>query len=143
MQSIEEYLSRRPDERKQTLSRVRKTIQENLPKGFEESFDFGMVSYVVPLARYPKTYNKKPLMLAALAAQKSHCAVYLTGLYGDPALRDWFEGAYKATGKRFDVGKSCVRFQTLEDLPLELLGEAIGKLSFERFIDLYEESRKK
>jgi hypothetical protein len=141
MRAIDEYLSKLSDERRQTLD-VRATIQRNLPKGFVESFDFGMLSYVVPLASYPKTYNKKPLMLAALAAQKSHCAVYLTGLYGDAGLREWFELAYKATGKRLDAGKSCVRFQTLEDLPLELVGEAITKLSLERFIALYEASRK-
>ncbi len=79
---------------------------------------FGMIAYCVPLSRYPETYNGAPLLYAALAAQKNHNAVYLMGIYADGELRKWFEANYKASGKRLDVGKSCVRFKTLDDLPL-------------------------
>lgn len=116
-------------------------IRKNLPKGFVEEMAFGMIGYVVPLSAYPKTYNKQPLMLAALGSQKNHMAVYLMTIYGEPGLREWFEAAYRASGKRLDVGKSCVRFRSLDDLPVGLIGEAIGKVDRDRFIATYEASR--
>jgi hypothetical protein len=88
----------------------------------------------VPLDVYPDTYNGKPLMYAALASQKNHMAVYLTGIYMSEEDREAFEDAYRATGKRFDVGKSCVRFRKLDDLPVELIGETIGALPVEEFV---------
>lgn len=139
--SIEGYLAALPDDRRKALEAVRATILENLPEGFEEVMNWGMVAYQVPLSRYPDTYNKQPLMLAALGSQKRHMAVYLSGIYADEEARERFEEAYRATGKRFDAGKSCVRFRKLDDLPLPVVGEAIAKFSVEDFIVTYEAGR--
>ena len=98
---------------------VREVILKHLPVGYEEAINWGMITYQVPLETYPDTYNKKPLMYAALASQKHHMAIYLTGIYMDPDSKQSFEDTYRATGKRYDVGKSCVRFRKLDDLPLE------------------------
>jgi len=96
--------------------------------------NWGMIAYEVPLATYPDTYNGQPLVYAALASQKNHMAVYLTGIYMDEAAREKFERDYRATGKRFDVGKSCVRFRKLDDLPLPVIGEAIAYLPADEYV---------
>ena len=103
--------------------------------------NWGMVTYQVPLEVYPNTYNKRPLMYAALASQKNHMAVYLSATYSDEGARDRFEAAYKVTGKRFDVGESCVRFKKLEDLPLDVIGDAIRGVPLDEFVALYERGR--
>ena len=132
--TVEQYLSELPDERKNSVSIVRKTILENLPDGYEEVMNWGMITYQVPLETYPDTYNKKPLMYAALASQKNHMAVYLSDIYMSEQARKKFEKAYKATGKRFDVGKSCVRFRKLDELPLDLIGKSIASIQVEDFV---------
>ena len=132
--TIEQYLSEIPEDRRKAIKEIRKTILANLPKGYEEAVNWGMITYQVPLEIYPDTYNKKPLMYAALANQKNHMAVYLTGIYMDEELNQDFEKKYKETGKRYDVGKSCVRFRKLDDLPLELIGESIGAIGMDEFI---------
>lgn len=139
--TVKQYLAELPTERRSAMAAVRKTILANLPKGYEEAMDWGMISYQVPLSTYPDTYNQKPLMYAALASQKGYMVVYLSGIYADDASRARFEAAYKATGKRYDVGQSCVRFKTLEDLPLDVIGDAIASTSVERFVELYEQAR--
>lgn len=132
--TIKEYLAEMPEDRREAVKKVRDTILENLPAGYEEAINFGMITYQVPLKVYPDTYNKKPLMYAALANQKNHMAVYLTGIYMDEDLYQDFEEKYRETGKRYDVGKSCVRFRKLDDLPLELIGESIGAIQMDEFI---------
>jgi len=132
--TINDYLAEMPEDRREAITRVRETILKNLPAGYEEAINFGMITYQVPLEVYPDTYNKKPLMYAALANQKNHMAVYLTGIYMDEELYQDFEERYRKTGKRYDVGKSCVRFRKLDDLPLELIGESVGAISMEEFI---------
>lgn len=132
--TVEAYLNELPLERREQIEAVRAVILENLPEGYEEAINWGMISYQVPLSVYPDTYNKQPLMYAALASQKNHMAVYLTGIYMDEPAREEFEAAYKATGKRYDVGKSCVRFKKLDDLPLGLIGETIAALPVEEFV---------
>ena len=102
---------------------------------------YGMISYVIPLARYPKTYNKQPLAYLSLAAQKRHMSIYLMGVYCDAETESWFVQRYRDSGKRLDMGKSCVRFRTLEDLPLDLIGEAVSRTSVEDFIERYETAR--
>jgi uncharacterized protein YdhG (YjbR/CyaY superfamily) len=135
------YLSELPEDRREKIEAVREVILKNLPEGYEEAMNWGMITYQVPLETYPDTYNGKPLMYAALASQKKHMAVYLSGIYTDDEARQAFEAKYKATGKRYDVGKSCVRFRKLEDLPLSLIGESIAALSVEAFIEVYEGAR--
>ena len=139
--SVGDYLDELSPERRDALSAVRDVVLEHLPDGYEEMMDFGMISYVVPLAKYPVTYNGHPLMYAALASQKNHFALYLMSVYGDPQLKEWFTEGYKASGKRMDIGKACVRFKRLEDLPLDLVGEAIERTPVADFIELYEASR--
>ena len=132
--TVEEYLAGLPEERRDAIEAVRWVVLDNLPDGYEECMQFGMIGYVVPLSRYPVTYNKQALQLAALASQKRYMAVYLTGIYTSPDTYRAFEKAYRATGKRWDVGKSCVRFRTLDDLPLELIGQSIASMSVEAFV---------
>ena len=139
--TVDEYLAELPDERRQAISAVRKVIVDHLPAGYEETINWGMIAYEVPLDIYPDTYNGKPLLYAALASQKNHMAVYLTGIYLSDEARETFEAEYRATGKRFDVGKSCVRFRKLEDLPLELIGKAIASLPADRFVARVEEGQ--
>jgi hypothetical protein len=123
------------------MSAVREVIVENLPAGYREGIGKGMISYTVPLERYPDTYNGEALMYAALANQKNYMSVYLMCIYGDADLTNWFQDAYRATGKRLDMGKSCVRFRRLEDLPLELVGQAIARVDPGEYIKMYERSR--
>lgn len=141
-QSVEDYLADLPDDRLDAIEEVRDVVLQNLPAGYEERMQYGMIAYVVPLETYPETYNGQPLGYAAIASQKRHMAVYLTGLYMDDDLRDAFETEYKATGKRWDVGASCVRFRKLDDLPLDVIGKAVGALPVDRLIELYESSRR-
>jgi uncharacterized protein YdhG (YjbR/CyaY superfamily) len=141
--TVEEYLAELSDDRRAALAEVRDTILAHLPEGYEEVMHWGMVTYQVPLEAYPNTYNKQPLMYAALASQKNHMAVYLSAIYSHAGALGRFEAAYKATGKRFDVGKSCVRFRKVDDLPLDVIGNAIGSLSVDDFIAQYEAGRDK
>jgi len=138
--TVAQYLSELPVDRRSAIEAVRKMILEHLPKGYEEAMNWGMITYQVPLETYPDTYNGQPLMYAALAAQKSHNAVYLTGIYMDDKARRAFEDAYRATGKRLDVGKSCVRFRKLEDLPLQVIGDAIASLQVNEFVSRVKKS---
>ena len=138
-ESVKEYLEELTPERKHIIEEVRQVILANLPAGYEEVMNWGMITYQVPLSTYPDTYNKKPLMYAALASQKNHMAVYLIGIYMDDKVRRDFENKYRSTGKRYDVGKSCVRFKRLEDLPLPLIGEAIAAYSIDDFINQWKQ----
>jgi uncharacterized protein YdhG (YjbR/CyaY superfamily) len=139
--TVDEYLGSLPDDRRDAIEQVRGVILANLHPGFEEAMNWGMITYQVPLKTYPETYNGQPLMFAALASQKRHMAVYLMSVYSDTGTSDGFEEAYRATGKKLDMGKSCVRFRRPEDLPLELIGSTIAATSAEDFIDLYESTR--
>lgn len=140
--TISDYLGELPSERRQAIEAVRGVILENLPEGYEESMQFGMIGYCVPLSRYPKTYNAAPLNYVALASQKNHMAVYLMGCYGDEKLARWFEAEFRKAGKKLNMGKSCVRFKKLDDLPLDLIGEAVAQMQVDDFIALYERARK-
>ena len=139
--TVEAYLSELPEDRKEQLTEVRKVILDNLPEGYEETMNWGMICYEVPLKINPDTYNKQPLLYAALASQKNHMAVYLSGIYMDTKLSEKFIEDYKATGKKIDIGKSCVRFKKLENLPLDLIGWAISAYSIDEFIKKYDEMR--
>jgi uncharacterized protein YdhG (YjbR/CyaY superfamily) len=132
--SVDEYLAELPKDRRRAIDAVRQVILKNLPKGYEEVMNWGMITYQVPLEIFPLTYNGKPLLYAALASQKNHMAIYLTGIYMDDEARQKFESAYRATGKRYDVGKSCVRFKKIEDLPLDLIVDSIASLELNDFV---------
>ncbi len=142
-QTVEEYLAELPPDRREAINAVRKVILDNLPTGYEEMMQFGMISYVIPLERYPVTYNKQPLQYAALASQKHYMSVYLMNVYGDPDSEQWFVEQYRASGKKLDMGKSCVRFKKLDDLPLDLIGRAVARTPVEAYIEVYEAARGK
>jgi hypothetical protein len=137
------YVAGLPDDRRAAIGSVRQLILEHLPEGFEEVMQYGMISYVVPLERYPDTYNGQALAVAALANQKHHMSVYLTSVYSDDGSREWFRERWAATGKKLDMGKSCVRFRKLDDVPLDVVGEAIERVPAQQFIAAYERSRKR
>lgn len=141
-QTVDEYLDELPAERKEAIATVRKVVLDHLPDGYREAMQYGMISYVIPLETYADTYNRQPLAYASLASQKNYMSLYLMNIYGDTETEQWFTERYKASGKRLNMGKSCVRFKRLEDLPLELIGEAIARTKVSEFIDRYEDSRK-
>ena len=136
--TVDAYLASLPEERRTALQVVRETILAHLPAGMEETMNWGMITYQVPLSTCPDTYNGQPLMYAALASQKNHMAVYLTPVYLDESRRAAFEADYRATGKRIDMGRSCVRFRGLEDLPLDLIGRAVAMETVESFCAHFE-----
>jgi hypothetical protein len=135
------YLDSVPTDRRPAIEAVRDVINANLPDGFEEGVEFGMLSWHVPLERYPDTYNGRPLGIVALANQKHHMAVYLMGVYGDEADAAWFRERWLATGRPLHMGKSCVRFRGLDDVALDVLGEAVARTSVDEFLRRYEASR--
>lgn len=139
--SVKEYLAELPPDRKKTIEAVRKVIKKNLPSGFREGMQYGMISYYVPLSRYPNTYNGQPLAFASLASQKSYMSLYLMCVYGDEDHKAWFERAWTDAGKKLNMGKSCVRFKSLDDVPLDVVGEAVARVSLDDFIAHYEASR--
>ena len=141
-QTVEDYLAELLPDRRHALSEVRKAILDNLPSGFEEAMEFGMIGYVVPLETYPKTYNGQPLLYAALASQKNHMSLYLMCIYSHEGSRAWFMDELEKRGKKLSIGKACIRFKRLEDLPLDLVGEAIAYSSAEGYIQIYETARK-
>ena len=141
--TVDEYLAEQSPDRRAALEAVRRVILENLPRGYVETMQYGMIGYVVPLEKYPVTYNKQPLGVAALASQKNYLSLYLMNVYGDPETERWFVEEYQASGKKLDMGKSCVRFKKLEDLPLDLIGRAIARTSVDEFIGMYEAARRK
>lgn len=140
--TVDGYLAELPPDRRQAIAAVRQVILDNLPKGYEEVMDFGMIGYVIPLKRFPNTYNGHPLGLAALASQKNYMSVYLMNVYGDKTTERWFVEQYRASGKKLDMGKSCVRFKRLEDLPLDLIGKAVARTTVAQYIEFYEASRR-
>ena len=139
----EEYLAELAVDRREALAAVRNVILDHLPEGYEETMLYGMIGYAVPLERYPITYNGQPLCYASLASQKNYMTLYLMGIYGDPELERWFVEQYEASGKKLNMGKSCVRFRKHDDLPMDLIGRAIASTSMADFIRIYEASRRR
>ena len=141
--TVDEYLASLPEDRRAVVSTVRDVIRRRLPQGYRESINWGMIAYEIPLERYPKTYNGQPLAYVALAAQKNHYALYLncTGMGAEHEAR--FRNAYLKTGKKLDMGKSCVRFKKLDDLPLDVIGEEVASTTPDALIAHYERSRAK
>ena len=139
--TVEEYLDELTDDRRETVEAVRDVVNSNLPDGYEETVQFGMISYVVPLERYPKTYNRQALQYTAIASQKNYVSLYLMNVYGNEETQSWFVDSYRASGKRLDMGKACVRFKRIDDLPLDLIGETIARTPVDELIALYETAR--
>ena len=142
-ETVEEYLAELPPDRREAIAAIRKVVLDNLPPGYEETMYFGMIGYVIPLERYPETYNKQPLGYVALASQKHYMSLYLMNVYGDSDTERWFKREYEASGKKLNMGKSCVRFKSLDDLPVNLIAKAVGRTTTESYIETYEASRRR
>lgn len=142
--SLETYFEALPDKRKEPLERLHSEIVAHLPEGFEVGILGGMINYYVPLSAYPNGYHctpGEPLPFLALASQKAHIALYHMGLYMDKELNDWFVAAYQeVVPTKLDMGKSCVRMKNHKNIPYELIGDLVSKMSMGRYIELYEEN---
>jgi len=139
--TVADYLRSLPVERARVVRAVRKKLRAHIDAGFQERMNWGMISYEVPLARYPKTYNNQPLSFVALASQKNYCSLYLMCMYQHSPVLDAVKQAFADAGLKLDMGKSCIRFREIEDLPLDAIGEIIGRISPDDFIDVYETVR--
>jgi uncharacterized protein YdhG (YjbR/CyaY superfamily) len=143
----EEYIQEAPEERQEALKKLRKTIQQNLPKGFEEGMQYGMIGYYVPHSAYPAGYHCKPeepLPFMSFASQKNSVNLYHSGIYANKKLHDWFVNEYpKHVKTKLDMGKSCVRFKKVENIPYDLIAELVQKMSMEEWISIYEENIKR
>ena len=146
--TVDQYIAELPDDRRAAIKAVRKVILDNLPRGVEERMSYGMIGYAVPHSVYPPGYHcdpRMPLPYAGLASQKGHMSLYMMSVYcgcvdgsGLTEHAKWFQAAWKKTGKKLDMGKACVRFKKLDDVPLDVLGEAIRRVKVDAFIKLYE-----
>lgn len=145
--SVDDYIDQIPEERKEPVKKLRKTILENLPKGFEEGISYGMIGYYVPHSKYPDGYHcdpKLPLPFMSFASQKNSINLYHSGIYAKKELLDWFVTKYpKHCKQKLDMGKSCVRFKKIDDIPFGLIGELVKKMTADEWIDIYEKNVKK
>jgi len=139
--TVEQYFSELPEDRRLAIEAVREVILKNLDKNYEEGMQYGMIGYYVPHRVYPAGYHcdpRQPLPFAGLASQKNHMSLYLMCVYGESELSKWFMSSWAKTGKKLDMGKSCVRFKKLEDLALDVIGEAIKRVPAKKFIEICE-----
>lgn|SRR5210317_354151 len=143
----EDYINQVPEERQNALKKLRKTIKDHLPNGFEEGIQYGMIGYYVPHSIYPDGYHcssKEPLPFMSFASQKNSINLYHSGIYAKPQLHDWFVSEFPKYSKRkLDMGKSCIRFKKTEDIPFDLIAELCAKLTVEEWIGIYESAIKK
>ena len=145
--TADEYINSLPEDRKPIMDELRKVIKQNLPKGFEEAISYGMLSYIVPHSIYPAGYHcdtKQALPFLSIASQKNFIAVYHMGLYADQELLNWFVEEYPKHNKtKLDMGKSCIRFKKMDQIPIKLIGELASKMSVKDWIKIYERELKK
>ena len=142
----EQYIAEMPIERQATFKKLQATIKKNLPKGFKETMCYGMIGYVILHSIYPAGYHcdpKQALPFMNIASQKNFIAVYSMGVYARPELLKWFTAAHKkATSKKLDMGKSCIRYKKPEDIPIDLIGELASKVTVDEWIGFYEKNIK-
>jgi hypothetical protein len=140
--TVPEYLASLPPDRRKVVREARAFVKRHIDKGFKESMNWGAITWAIPLSKYPGTYNKQPLCYAALAAQKNNTTLYLMGVYANPKKYAWLKDEFKKAGKRFDMGKSCLHFKTMDDLP-DAVGAMIASITPEKYIAHYEKNRPK
>lgn len=142
VKTVEEYLKNIPQDRVQIIQKLRETIKEHLPTGFSEEIQYGMIGYVVPLDRYPKGYHCKkdtPLPFVSIASQKNTINIYHMGIYVNETLLNWFTKQFsEVSNQRLDMGKSCIRFKNFDEIPFDLIGELMTKMSVDDVIKIYE-----
>lgn len=141
--TVEQYLAELPAERREIVAAVREMILRHLPVGYQETINWGMISYEIPLAQYPTTYNGQPLGYLALAAQKNYYALYLLRVNGDAELEARLKEAFSRAGKKLDMGKACLRFRKLTDVPWDAIGEVVASTSPAQYIAHYEATRQR
>lgn len=141
--TVQQYLNELPEDRRAVVEAMREMIRHNLPEGYSESMRWGMITYEIPLERYPETYNGQPLGYLALAAQKNNYALYLTCVSQDSEQETLLREGFKKAGKKLDFGKSCLRFKKLDDLPMNVLAEVVAATPPEAYIERYEAARQK
>lgn len=145
--SIDEYLANVPEERQAPMNRLRTTINASIPEGFAEQLNYGMPAWVVPHSRYPDGYHcdtSLPLPFLSIASQRNFIGLYHMGIYADPDLLEWWQTEYpKHARRKLDMGKSCVRFKKMDDIPYELIGELAGKMTAAQWINVYERALKR
>ena len=141
--TVQGYLESLKPEQRDVVSAVREVVLENLPEGYQESMNWGMISYELPFERFPHTYNKQPFSYAALAAQKNYFSLYLNGAYVDPEQAQYLTKEFKKRGKKLDMGKSCLRFKKLDDLPLDVIGKVIASTPPDKLIKQVEAAKRK
>lgn len=145
--TVDDYIENLTEDRREAVEKLRTVIKENIPAGFEEMINYGMIGYVVPHSIYPSGYHcdtKLPLPFINVASQKSHVAVYHMGVYANEKLMEWFVNEYpNHSKKKLNMGKSCIRFKKVEDIPYDLIGELVSKMTVEDWVKLYEKNIKK
>jgi uncharacterized protein YdhG (YjbR/CyaY superfamily) len=141
--TVSEYIASLPDDRRAAIKAVRDVVRKHVPEGYKEGMDYGHIGWSVPLSAYPDTYNGQPLCYAALASQKNHMALYLMCAYGEGPVKQRLVAGFKAAGKKLDMGKACIRFKKLEDLPLDVIAEVAGAVPMKRYIELAKAVRAK
>ncbi len=143
----DQYIAELPEDRKEAISKLRQIILDNIPAGFEETMSYGMIGYVVPHSVYPKGYHAKPelpLPFMNIASQKNFVAIYHSGIYADKDLLDWFTAEYpKHCKTKLDMGKSCIRLKKIDQIPYDLIGELVSKITVEEWINMYERNIKR
>jgi uncharacterized protein YdhG (YjbR/CyaY superfamily) len=145
--TVDAYMAELPEDRQKAIAKLRSVIKKNLPKGFKEAMGYGMMGWSVPHSIYPDGYHcnpKDPLPFMGLASQKNSINLYHMGIYADPKLLKWFQDAHaKASPKKLDMGKSCIRYKKPEDIPFELIGELASKITPQQWIEMYESAFRK
>jgi hypothetical protein len=136
-----QYVASLPHDRARTIAAVRAFVNEHVPRGYEECLVWGTIGWAIPLSRYPDTHNGQPICYVALSSQKNYCSLYLFGAYWSASHLEQLKAAFEVAGKKLDMGKSCVHFQSPDDLPLEAIGKLISSIASEKWIEMYEESR--
>ena len=144
--NVQEYLDKVPEERKMAFNKLRQTIIDNLPSGFAEDFSYGYIGFNVPHSLYPAGYHctpEKPLPFTGIASQKNFIGLYHMGIYANPELLEWFVSEYpKHCKHKLDMGKSCIRLKKMNEIPYELIGELMQRMTVDEWIDLYEATTK-
>ncbi|MCK5128440.1 MAG: DUF1801 domain-containing protein [Clostridiales bacterium] len=139
--TVAEYLDSLPPEKRDVIQNVREVILKNIPNGVVEAMNWGMITYEIPLSIFPNTYNDQPLMFAALAAQKNHYSIYVTNLYMIDENMEKLNAAYEKFSIKPNIGKSCIRFTKIENIPLDTIAEIIASTTVDEYMEKYKESR--
>jgi len=139
--AVADYIAGLPEERRAAVKKLRALLKRRMPKGYRESMMWGAITWSIPLERFPETYNGQPLCYAALASKKNYLSLYLMGPYGDLEQRKRLEAGFRKAGKKLDMGKACLRFRSLDDLPLDVIGDVVSRVTPEKYLVAYAKSR--